>query len=78
MNLMPYNCTWTWPIWRQTGYKVYPSLNTQSCNRRPLCNTFRFENLSISPKKNCFFNFFKFFQKKKKKIYIYIYKSHFM
>ena len=31
-----------------------PSLNTQSCNRRPLCSTFRFENLSISPTKNVF------------------------
>ena len=36
-----------------------PSLNTQSCIRRPLCSTFRFENLSFSPKKTCFFNFFK-------------------
>ena len=32
---------------------TYPSLNTQSSIRRPLCSTFRFENLSISPKK-CF------------------------
>ena len=26
----------------------YPSLNTQSCIRRPLCSTLKFENLSIS------------------------------
>ena len=59
----------SWPFW-ETKIKMHfnPSLNTQSCNRRPLCSTFRFENLSISPKKNCFFNFFKFFQKEKKKI----------
>jgi hypothetical protein len=44
-----------------------PSLNTQSCNRRPLCSTFTFENLR-SPKKNNFyskknskFSFFFFF-----------------
>ena len=30
-----------------------PSLNTQSCNRRPLCSTFTFENLR-SPKKTSF------------------------
>ena len=36
---------------------LHPSLNTQSCNRRPLCSTFRFENLSISPKKTVFFTF---------------------
>ena len=41
-----------------------PSLNIQSCIRRPLCSTFRFENLCISPKKTCFFNFFKFYKKK--------------
>ena len=41
---------------------VTPSLNTQSCIRSPLCSTFRFENLSISPKKTSFFNFFKLFQ----------------
>ena len=34
-----------------------PSLNTQSCIRRPLCSTFRFENLIISPKKRSFFCF---------------------
>ena len=34
-----------------------PSLNTQSCNRRPLCSTFRFENMRISPKKTVFFTF---------------------
>ena len=28
-----------------------PSLNTQSCNRRPLCSTLKFENLR-SPKKS--------------------------
>ena len=32
-------------------YPLNPSLNTQSCNRRPLCSTFTFENLR-SPKKN--------------------------
>ena len=48
---------------------TYPSLNTQSSIRRPLCSTFRFENLSISPKKN----FFKLYQKINKN-----YKSHFM
>ena len=42
-----------------------PSLNTQSCNRRPLCSTFRFENLSISPKKPVFSTFSTFFKKKK-------------
>ena len=36
---------------------IHPSLNTQSCIRRPLCSTFRFENLSISPKKRIFFCF---------------------
>ena len=36
---------------------VKPSLHTQSCNRRPLCSTFRFENLSISPEKKSFFCF---------------------
>ena len=35
-------------------YYVIPSLNTQSCIRRPLCSTFRFENLSISRKKKFF------------------------
>ena len=43
----------------------YPILNTQSCIWRPLYSTFRFENLSISPKKP-FFHFFGF--KKLKKI----------
>ena len=43
-----------------------PSLNNQSCNRRPLCSTLRFENLSISPKK-LFFQLFQLFSKKKKK-----------
>ena len=36
---------------RLTRFCQRPSLNTQSCIRRPLCSTFRFENLSISPKK---------------------------
>ena len=31
-----------------------PSLNTQSCNRRPLCSTFTFENVR-SPKKTVLF-----------------------
>ena len=31
-----------------------PSLNTQSCNRRHLCSTFRFENMH-SPKKTVLF-----------------------
>ena len=35
----------------------WPSLNTQSCIMRPLFSTFRFENLSISPKKNIFLYF---------------------
>ena len=35
----------------------HPSLNTQSCIRRHLCRTFRFENLRISPKKKEFFMF---------------------
>jgi hypothetical protein len=34
-----------------------PSLNTQSYIRRPLCSTFRFENLRISPKKRVFYVF---------------------
>ena len=53
----------------QLGYLLFgtqvctrPSLNTQSCIRTTLCSTFRFENLSISPKKTIFFNFFKLFQ----------------
>ena len=47
----------------KTGFCIFssmyqsPSLNTQSCIRRPLCSTFRFENLSISPKKKEFFMF---------------------
>ena len=32
---------------------LQPSLNTQSCNKRPLCSTFRFENVR-SPKKPSF------------------------
>ena len=44
-----------------------PSLNTQSCNRRTLCSTFRFENLSISPKK-MFFQLFQIFSKEKNNI----------
>ena len=42
-----------------------PSLNTQSCIRRPLCSTFKFENLR-SPKKTVFTKtyFFKNFLKK--------------
>ena len=36
-----------------SDYRVSPSLNTQSCNRRPLCSTFKFENLR-SPKKKRF------------------------
>ena len=32
--------------------------------RRPLCNTFRFENLSISPKKTVFSTFSNLFKKK--------------
>ena len=39
------------------GLQEAPSLNTQSCIRRPLCSTFRFENLR-SPKKNEFFHVF--------------------
>ena len=35
----------------------WPSLNTQSFIRRPFCSTFRFENLSISPKKKSFLCF---------------------
>ena len=35
---------------------IYPSLNTQSCIRRPLCCTLKFENLP-SPKKLRFFMF---------------------
>ena len=31
-------------------YSLVPSLNSQFCNRKPLCSTFRFENLR-SPKK---------------------------
>jgi hypothetical protein len=45
--------------------KLRPSLNTQSCIRRPLCSTFRFEN-PRSPEKNEFFHVFgvkKFFFK---------------
>ena len=38
-------------------FRIDPSLNTQSCIKRPLCSTFRFENLSISPKKMSFFMF---------------------
>ena len=45
-----------------------PSLNTQSCNRRPLCSTFRFENLR-SPKKNRF-KIHNYFLKKKFKIFL--------
>ena len=62
-------------FWSKLNEANSPSLNTQSCNRRHLFSTFRFENLSISPKKNCFFNFFNFFnffQRKRN------YKSHFM
>ena len=35
---------------------VNPSLNTQSCIRRPLCSTFRFENQGISLKQKIFFS----------------------
>ena len=45
-----------------TSYTLqYPSLNTQSCNRRPLCSTFIFENVR-SPKKPAF--------SKKKNVYL--------
>ena len=30
------------------SFHQYPSLNTQSCIRRPLCSALKFENLSIS------------------------------
>ena len=40
-----------------------PSLNNQSCNRRPLCSTFTFENVP-SPKKTSYIP--KKIQKKKK------------
>ena len=53
------------------SYCLSPSLNTQSCIRRPLCSTFRCENLSISPKKTSFFQTFSIKNKKK-------YISHFM
>ena len=46
-----------------------PSLNTQSCIRRPLCSTFRFENLR-SPKKNEFFQLFSTFCGLKKFFFI--------
>ena len=40
-------------------FRVEPNLNTQSCNRRPLCSTFTFENV-CNPKKS-------FIPKKKEK-----------
>ena len=55
----PLDATLTKDVFR---YGWNPSLNTQSCIREPLCSTFRFENLSIIPKKPSFFNFFKLFQ----------------
>ena len=39
----------------QTIQGETPSLNTQSCNRRPLRSTFKFENLR-SPKKPQFYS----------------------
>ena len=48
------------------GLSCIPSLNTQSCIRRPLCSTLNFENLR-SPKKKRFkihYYFFKNFSKK--------------
>ena len=35
-------------------YCITPSLNTQSCIRRPLCSTFKFENLRSPPKNDIF------------------------
>ena len=34
-----------------------PSLNTQSCNKRPFCRTLKFENLRSPKKKRVFFTF---------------------
>ena len=51
-----------------THKREEPSLNTQSCIRRSLCSTSRFENLSISPKKPVFSTFSNFFNIKRKKI----------
>ena len=45
----------------------HPSLNTLSCNRRPLCSTFIFENVS-SPKTTVSFQ--KKQKKSKKKFYL--------
>ena len=36
-------------------YYFSPNLNSQSCNRRPLCSTFTFKNVS-SPKKTQFYS----------------------
>ena len=51
--------------WRQNSFIFYPSLNTQSCNRRPLFSTFTFENVR-GPKRTVLFQ--KKFRKFKEKI----------
>ena len=54
---------------RNVRLTLYHSLNTQSCNRRPLSSTFTFENVR-SPKKNSIFIPKKISKiKKEKKIY---------
>ena len=53
-------------------YGVPPSLNTQSCNKRPLCSTFTFENVR-SPKKPSFIPKVKLKEKKSKKILKFIF-----
>ena len=72
----PYELTMgQYPFWRSTLFLVYflkfdlhPSLNTQSCNRRPLCSTFRFEIWVLALKNPVFSTFSNLFNKKLKKI----------
>ena len=50
---------WIWINRLQKLLIISPSLNTQSCNRRPLCSTFTYENLR-SRKKYIFYMYYVF------------------
>ena len=55
------------PNWVHWKIGPIPSLNSQSCNRRPLCSTFRFEIWVLALKKP-FFQLFQLFSKKHQKL----------
>ena len=54
LKLIPKNWPLNWPksgwVYQSARKISFPSLNTHSCNRRPLCSTFTFENVR-NPKK---------------------------